>query len=86
MEGVEGVGGGEAGGEGLELEHGLERAAEVVEGALEAVVAEPAAEDGGAGPGLEGWAGGMHVEGAEEGGLSIRGPFDSRHVLAPFLV
>ena len=67
VEGVEGVGGGEAGGEGLEFEHGLKGALEVGEGALEAVVAEPAAEDGGGWPGLGGWAGGVEAEGAEEG-------------------
>jgi hypothetical protein len=61
---VEVAGGG--GGRGGDVEVGLEADAELdgVEGGAESRAAEPAAEDGGGGPILSGWAGGVFDEGA----------------------
>jgi hypothetical protein len=71
---------GGVGGGGGEVEIGLEAQGfeDGVEGADEARVAEPFAEDGGGGPEGGGWAAGF-AEGAKKSCLEIRGIGDARH-------
>jgi hypothetical protein len=77
----------EAGGEDPEAAFEVHGFADGEQGAAEAGLSEPAAEDGGRRPLVGGGAGEAAAEAAEELALEVGGgPFDARHDGAPLLV
>jgi hypothetical protein len=77
--GVELVGGAGAGAGEVEVGLEVEGVAELGEGLAEALLAEPAAEEGGGGPVLGGEVVGVFLEGAEKTGLGAGGVGDVGH-------